>query len=61
MNKSTEKIGRGPTKKLEDHERFRIEEIGDNGKPTDPLVVANKFVAQCGVIVRDFVLIIIRN
>ena len=44
-----------------DHERFRIEDVAKDGKPTAPKVVANKFVAQCGVIVRDLIPITIRN
>ena len=46
---------------MQDHERFRIEDVAEDGKPTAPEVVANKFVAQCGVIVRDLIPITIRN
>ena len=46
---------------MQDHERFRIEDVAVDGRPTAPEVVATKFVAQCGVIVRDLIPITIRN
>jgi hypothetical protein len=38
---------------LEDHERFIIEEIGEDGEPIAPAAHVRKFVSQCGVLVRD--------
>jgi hypothetical protein len=38
---------------LEEHERYRIEEIGEDGKPIAPMAHANKFTRQCRVLVRD--------
>jgi hypothetical protein len=38
---------------LEEHERYRIEEIGEDGKPIAPMAHASKFTRQCGVLVRD--------
>jgi hypothetical protein len=44
---------------LEEHERYRIKEIGEDGEPIAPAAHANKFVIQCGVLVRDNILITI--
>lgn len=52
---------RGPTKKLEDHIRYRIEEVAADGEPIAPIDVRQKFVKQCGVVVRDYVPITIRE
>jgi hypothetical protein len=38
---------------LEEHERYRIEEIGEDDEPIAPMAHANKFTRQCRVIVRD--------
>jgi hypothetical protein len=38
---------------LEEHERYRIEEIGEDGEPIAPMAHANKFTRQCRVLVRD--------
>jgi hypothetical protein len=35
---------RGPARRLEEHERYRIEEIGEDGEPIAPTAHANKFV-----------------
>ena len=52
---------RGPTKKLEDNIRYRIEEVAADGEPIAPIDVRQKFVKQCGVVVRDYVPITIRE
>ena len=41
------------TKKLQGKQKYHIEEINEKGKPIAPANHARKFVAQCGVIVRD--------
>jgi hypothetical protein len=46
---------------LEEHERYRIEEIGEDGKPIAPVAHASKFTRQCGVLVRDNIPITIRE
>jgi hypothetical protein len=45
---------------LEEHERYKIEEIGEDGEPIAPVAHANKFVRQCRVLVRDNILITIQ-
>ena len=44
-----------------DHERFRIDQVAADNRPIAPTDVANKFVKQCGVIVRDYIPITIRE
>jgi hypothetical protein len=46
---------------LEEHERYRIEEIGEDGKPIAPAAHTSKFTRQCGVLVRDNISITIRE
>jgi hypothetical protein len=46
---------------LEEHERYRIEEISEDGEPIAPAAHANKFTRQCGVLVRDNIPITIRE
>jgi hypothetical protein len=46
---------------LEEHERYKIEEIGEDGKPIAPMAHANKFARQCRVLVRDNIPITIRE
>ena len=55
------KTKRGPSKKLGEHERFRIERIAEDGMPTAPRDVKAKAIKQCGVIVRDCIPITIRE
>jgi hypothetical protein len=38
---------------LEEHERYRIEKIGEDGEPIAPTAHASKFTRQCGVLVRE--------
>jgi hypothetical protein len=45
---------------LEEHDH-RIKEIGEDGEPISPMVHANKFTRQCGVLVRDNIPITIRE
>jgi hypothetical protein len=52
---------RGPARRLEEHERYRIEEIGEDGEPIAPAAHASKFTRQCGVLVRDNIPITIRE
>ena len=48
------KMKRGPSKRLDEHERFRIERIAEDGMPIAPRNVRSKVIKQCGVIVRDW-------
>ena len=41
--------------------RYRIEEVAKDGQPIAPKDVAKKFVKQCGVVVRDYIPITIRE
>ena len=44
-----------------DNERFKNEEVAEDGKPIGPAQNAKAFVSQCGVIVRDNIPITIRE
>ena len=44
---------RGQAKKLKEGVKYNIDAIKTNGKPSAPKNIANKFVRQCGVLVRD--------
>ena len=44
-----------------DHERYRIKEVVIDCEPKAPIDATNKFIRQCGVIVRDYIPIIIRE
>jgi hypothetical protein len=46
---------------LEEHERYQIEEIGEDGEPIAPMAHVNKFTRQCRVLVRDNIPITIRE
>jgi len=46
---------------LEPNQRFRIEEVADDGEPKKPEKNAHLFVNQCGVIVRDTIPITIQE
>jgi hypothetical protein len=46
---------------LEEHERYRIEEIGEDGEPIAPAAHISKFTRQCGVLVRDNIPITFEN
>ena len=46
---------------MEEHERYRIEEIGEDGEPIAPAAHASKFIRQCGVLVWDNIPITIRE
>ena len=39
------------------NQRYRIEEIDKDGQPIAPQEAKSKFIQQCGVVVRDYVLI----
>jgi hypothetical protein len=52
---------RGPAKKLSDGVRFDIVEVTHDGTLTAPLKAARLFVSQCGVVVRDCILITVRD
>ena len=41
------------TKNLQGKQKYHIDAINEKGKPIAPANHARKFVAQCGVIVRD--------
>ena len=40
-------------KKLKDGVKYTIEAIKTNGEPIAPKNIANKFVRECGVLVKD--------
>ena len=44
-----------------DHERFRIDRLAADGRPIEPKDVARKIVKQCGVLVRDYIPITVRE
>ena len=44
-----------------DHERYRIVKVAEDGTPIAPPDVAKKIVKQCGVIVRDYISITVRE
>ena len=44
-----------------ENERFTIEEIAADGKPTAPKWTADRFISQCGVVVRDSIPISIQE
>jgi hypothetical protein len=46
---------------LTDKQHFTIDEVSANGEPLLPKSVANKFITQRGVLVRDMVLISIQE
>jgi hypothetical protein len=46
---------------LEEHERYWIEEIGEDGEPIAPAAHASKFTRRCRVLVRDNIPITIRE
>jgi hypothetical protein len=46
---------------LEEHERYRIEEIGEDGEHIAPAAHTSKFTRQCGVLVRDNIPITLRE
>ena len=44
---------RGPNKRLKERVKYNIEAIRPSGEPFAPKKVADKFVRQCGVLVKD--------
>ena len=46
---------------MKDNERYRIEEIAQDGQPIAPQEAKSKFIQQCGVVVRDYVPITFRE
>ena len=52
---------RGPTKKLDDGERYMIERVSIDGQPIAPTDVKQKFVKACRVVVRDHIPITTRE
>ena len=50
---SGKRTKRGPNKKLKEVVKYNIEAIRPNGEPFTPKKIANKFVRQCGVLVKD--------
>ena len=44
---------RGPNKKLKEGVKYNIEAVRPNGEPLAPKKIADKFVRQCGVLVKD--------
>ena len=50
---SGKRTKRGPNKKLKPGVKYNIEACGPTGKPLAPKKIADKFVRQCGVLVKD--------
>ena len=50
---SGKRTKRGPTKKLKEGVKYNIEALKPNGEPLAPKKIADKFVRQCGVLVKD--------
>ena len=46
---------------MKEHEKYRIEKIAADDAPELPAGVRQKYVKQCGVLVRDHILIIVRE
>ena len=46
---------------MDDHARYRIEQVAQNGQPIAPIDVKQKFVKQYGVVVRDYNPITVRE
>ena len=44
---------RGPGKNLKDGVKYNIDSMKANGEPLMPKNIANKFICQCGVLVKD--------
>ena len=52
-SKSSGNRKRGPNKKLKEGVKYNIEAIKPNGEPSAPKKIADKFIRQCGVLVKD--------
>ena len=50
---SGKRTKRGPNKKLKEGVKYNIEAFKPNGEPLAPKKIADKFVRQCGVLVKD--------
>ena len=50
---SGKRTKRGPNKKLKEGVKYNIEAIRPNGEPLAPKKIADKFIRQCGVLVKD--------
>ena len=50
---SGKRTKRGPNKKLKEGVKYNIEAVRPNGEPLAPKKIADKFVRQCGVLVKD--------
>ena len=50
---SGKRTKRGPNKKLKEGVKYNIEAIKPNGEPLAPKKIADKFIRQCGVLVKD--------
>ena len=44
---------RGPAKRLKEGVKYNIDAIKTNGEPIEPKNIANKFIHQCRVLVKD--------
>ena len=56
-SKSSGNRKRGSNKKLKEGVKYNIEAIKPNGEPLAPKKIADKFIRQCGVLVKDQLLI----
>ena len=52
-SQQSKRMKRGPTKKLEG--RYIITEVAPDGEPIAPEAAAQKYVRQCGCLVRDHI------
>ena len=52
-SKSSGNRKRGPNKKLKEGVKYNIDAIRTDGEPLVPKNITNKFVRQCGVLVKD--------
>ena len=50
---SGKRTKRGPNKKLKEGVKYNIEPVKPNGEPLAPKKIADKFVRQCGILVKD--------
>ena len=53
MRKSSTDRVQGPGKKLKEGVKYNIKAVRPNGEPLAPKKIADKFVRQCGVLVKD--------
>ena len=50
---SGKRTKQGPNKKLKEGVKYNLDSIEASGEPLTPKNIANKFIRQCGVLVKD--------